>query len=125
MNYGYHPVNLFVRFLLELTTFIAVGHYGYNKVNGGLKYIAMLLLPLLLATIWGIFATPNDKSRSGKTIVKTSGLIRLLIEFLIFGLGGYALLLLDLDPYWMFFTVSVILHYLLSWDRIIWLLKQK
>ncbi len=125
MNYGFHPFNLFCRFLLELITFIGVGFYGYDKVNGGLKHVAMLLLPLLLATIWGVFATPNDKSRSGTTIVKTSGQIRLVIEFLIFGLGGYAQFLLNLYPYWMFFVGIVILHYFLSWDRIVWLLSQK
>jgi hypothetical protein len=125
MKLGTHPLNLGFRFLLELTALIIIGYWGYQSQPNFYKYILMIGLPVIIATIWGVFAVPNDPSRSGKTVVKIPGFVRLIIEFIVFGAGSFAFFLLQLNLYAITFSCFIILHYLLSMDRITWLLKQK
>jgi hypothetical protein len=71
--------------------------------------------------VWGIFAVPDDPSRSGKAPVSVPGSLRLVLETLIFGLAGSALIASDVIIPGVLFIVLVIIHYALSWDRIKWL----
>jgi len=70
-----NPINLFVRFVLELSALIVVGIWGYRLSDGWTKYLLAIGLPLIMAAIWGIFAVPNDPSRSGNTVIVTPGII--------------------------------------------------
>ena len=124
MNLGSHPLNLILRFLLEMTVLITVSYWGYYLTNTPVKYLNVISFPIFLATLWGVFAVPNDPSRSGKTVVKTPGIIRLILELVVFACGAIALYL---SSYWLsaiVFTALVVLHYLFSLDRIKWLIKQ-
>lgn len=120
-----HQVNGAVRFLLELgaiTTFAVWGFHQGETITGIILAIA---LPLGFALLWGIFAVKDDPSRSGKTVVPTPGVIRLILELGLF--AGAAWMQLDLGHLllgWIFCAV-VVLHYLVSFARITWLLKQK
>lgn len=119
-----HPLNLALRFLLELATLTVIGYWGFKNNAGILKYFMGIGLPLLLAVIWGVFAVSNDPSRSGKTVVETAGIIRLVIELLFFAGGIFALYKLGYNKAVLVFAVTVIVHYLISYDRVLWLLKQ-
>lgn len=121
---GSHPINLAVRFILEMTALIMVGIWGFSIYNGLQSYILGIGLPVLMATVWGVFAVPNDPSRSGKTVVETKGVIRLLLEFSFFILGSYVLYDLNYSNIFFGYSITVIIHYLLSIDRIKWLLNQ-
>jgi len=68
MKYGSHPLNLFVRFILELIVLIVVGILGLKFSSGIEKYVFMIVGSVLLATIWGVFNVPEDSSRSGKAV---------------------------------------------------------
>ena len=120
-----HPINLAVRFLLELAAIFIVGYWGYNLAGDGTRILLAILFPLLFAVLWGIFAVRGDPSRSGKTVVQTPGIIRLLLELGLFGAAAW--MMLDLDYSWiaLIFGSAVVIHYFLSFDRIAWLLKQK
>ncbi len=87
-----NPINLALRFLLELAAIASL----------------VISVPVLFASIWGIFAVKGDPSRSGKTVIQTPGWARLILEILLFTIAGLALL-----------------HYIISYDRVIWLLKRK
>jgi hypothetical protein len=114
-----------LRFLLELTAIVAFGAWGYSLGEGGLRYILILLFVMLFAALWGVFAVKNDPSRSGKTVVHTPGLLRLILELALFGSASWMLFHLGYSlPAWIF-SVLVVIHYLSSYDRIAWLLKQK
>ncbi|MCB0497413.1 MAG: YrdB family protein [Cyclobacteriaceae bacterium] len=119
---GKHPLNLALRFLLEITTLIVTGYWGFHLYSGFLKYLIGIGSPLLLGIIWGVFAVPNDPSRSGKTVVNTPGIIRLIIELAFFGFGAYAFYQVNMVTYSYIFASVTLLHYLLSMDRIKWLL---
>jgi len=119
---GSHPINLTVRFLLEIIALISMGAWGWNKTDGLSKYLLAIGIPILTAIVWGVFAVPNDPSRSGQTIVVTSGIVRLVIELSIFSLATLAVFNTGHQKMSLAFAIIVIIHYLISYDRIIWLL---
>lgn len=119
-----HPLNLALRFILELTAIVALGIFGYRAFDGGLGVLAAILLPLGFAVIWGVFAVRGDPSRSGKTVVDTPGILRLFLELVLFGLAVAALYLSGYTLLSFVYLIIIIIHYLLSFDRIRWLVKQ-
>jgi hypothetical protein len=120
-----HPLNGAVRFLLELGAITTYAIWGYNLSESGTRILLAILLPLSFALLWGIFAVRNDPSRSGKTMVQTPGIIRLLLELGLFGLAAWMLLDLDYSLIALIFGLTVAIHYIVSFERIAWLLKQK
>lgn len=121
---GAHPVNLIFRFLLEIAAIIAMGYWGWKQSDSGMKWIWMILVPLLFMTIWGLFNVPGDPSRSGNAPIAVAGFVRLSIEILFFGFAIWALFQLGLSFYGRLFFALLFIHYLLSYGRVIWLLKQ-
>jgi hypothetical protein len=122
---GSNPLNLAIRFLLELTALITFGIWGWYTGNPGWQPYAMASgIPTVAAVIWGIFNVPNDPSRSGKAPVVVPGVIRLIIELAFFALATWALYDLAYTRMSIAFGVVVVLHYLVSYDRIIWLMKR-
>jgi hypothetical protein len=120
-----HPLNSAVRFLLEITAIVTFGIWGYHQSDTGLKFLYAILLPLGFALLWGVFAVKGDPSRSGKTVVQTPGIIRLLLELGLFGAAAWMLLDLNHSLVALIFGLIAVIHYFISFDRIAWLLKQK
>ena len=120
-----HPINLALRFLLELAAIFVFGFWGHSQAGDGTGVLLAVLFPLLFAVLWGVFAVRGDPSRSGKTVVQTPGILRLLLELGLFGLAAWMLLDLDYSLLALILGLTVIIHYIFSFDRITWLLKQK
>jgi hypothetical protein len=120
-----HPVNSVVRFFLELIAIATFGIWGYHQSDTSLKTLWAILLPLGFALLWGVFAVKDDPSRSGKTVVQTPGIIRLLLELGLFGAAAWMLLDLNYSLIALIFGLAVSTHYILSYKRIAWLQKQK
>ena len=121
---GSHPINLAIRFLLEITALIAMGFWGWRQSEGWFRYILALIIPILAAVVWGTFAVPNDPSRSGSAPIPVPGLIRLVIELAIFLFAFWSLNNLELKVLSWVFGIIVIVHYITSYDRILWLITQ-
>lgn len=121
---GSHPINLTIRFLLEIIALTSVGMWGWKQNDGWLRFVLAIGLPIILAAIWGTFAVPNDPSRSGAAPTVTPGIIRLAIELGIFTLATWAIYDMHFIRLSLAFGIIVALHYCLSYDRIIWLLSQ-
>ena len=120
---GSHPVNLAIRFLLEVAALIVLGMWGRHYSNGWLGILLMIGLPLVAATLWGVFNVPGDPSRSGKAPVIIPGIIRLLLELLFFTSAIVALYAMDFPRLSLLMGSVVVIHYLVSYDRLAWLLK--
>lgn len=120
---GSHPINLVIRFLLELSALIASGIWGWKQSDGWTQYVLALGIPLILAAIWGIFAVPDDPSRSGAAPIVTPGIVRLLIELGFFAFGAWSLHDIGFTKLSLTFGIVVILHYVFSIDRIKWLIS--
>jgi len=120
---GSHPVNLTVRFLLELSALLATGIWGWKQSDGWIRFILAIGIPVILAVIWGTFAVPGDPSRSGKAPVAVPGIMRLVIELAIFALAIWTLQ--DIGFLKLSWTLGFIvaIHYIISFDRIMWLIK--
>ncbi|PLX02771.1 MAG: hypothetical protein C0595_09605 [Marinilabiliales bacterium] len=121
---GSHPINLIIRFLLEVTALISAGMWAWNVSHGWPSLILTFALPLILAVIWGIFAVPDDPSRSGKAPIVTPGIIRLIIELSIFAFATWAFFDIELIITGLVFGIVVLVHYLVSYDRVKWLLTK-
>tara|TARA_B110000211_G_C14086121_1_gene556780 strand:+ start:1541 stop:1912 length:372 start_codon:yes stop_codon:yes gene_type:complete len=122
---GSHPINLGLRFLLELAALISIGMWGWKQSPSSIiQFSLAIFLPVIAAAIWGIFAVPDDPSRSGSAPIPTLGFIRLLIEFTIFTVAFFALQNLGHEKTSWVLGILTIIHYSISYDRIIWLLEQ-
>ena len=120
-----HPLNNAVRLLLELAALVSFDIWGYHQSDTSLRILLAILLPLGFAVLWGVFAVKDDPSRSGKTVVKTPGILRLLLELGLFGAAAWMMLDLDYSLIALIFGLTVVIHNIFSFDRIAWLLKQK
>ena len=121
---GSHPINLAVRFLLEFFALLVMGAWGWRQTDSWLKFVLALGIPLILAIVWGTFAVPNDPSRSGSAPVAVPGILRLVIELAIFSLAVWALYDMGYTSFSWILAIIVALHYIVSYDRIRWLVAQ-
>jgi len=118
-----HPLNLALRFLLEIAALVAFGYWGWTQGAGVLRWLLGIGLPLIAAAAWGTFNVPDDPSRSGRAPVRVPGLVRLALEVVFFGLAVWAVFAVG-QPRWAWMLIGLLLvHYAKSYDRLIWLLR--
>lgn len=122
---GSHPVNLGLRFVLEMAALLALGVWGSRQGEGVLSIVLALGVPVFAAALWGIFTVPNDPSRSGKSPVPVPGIVRLIYEIVFFGFATWSLFNTGSATLSLAFGVVVIIHYILSYDRVQWLVATK
>lgn len=121
---GSHPANLILRFLLEVIALSSLGIWGWKESESWFRLVLAFGLPIIFAIIWGVFAVPNDPSRSGSAPINTRGFIRLIIELGIFGFAIWSLHDIGYDTMSLIFGIVVFSHYLISYDRVLWLLTK-
>ena len=120
---GSHPVNLILRFLLELTALAATGIWGWKQSESWFRFVLALGIPLAVAVVWGIFNVPNDPSRSGAAPIVVQGVLRLTIELTIFTFAAWTIYDLGHTKLSLVLAIVVAVHYIISYDRVQWLLR--
>ena len=120
MRWGSKRWNLMLRFILELWALAALAMWGWLTYG----MIAAIIAPVAAAALWGVFAVPDDPSRSGKTVVPVPGWLRLLLELAILYGASWALYSVDQVLLAAVLSASITFHYLVSVDRLAWLVKQ-
>ncbi|MGW5385925.1 YrdB family protein [Nocardia sp. NPDC003963] len=118
-----NPVLLGLRFLLELVALASAGTLGWRMTDGPGRWLLVVLLPVIAATLWGVFAVPDDPSRSGEAPVAVPGVIRLLIEFAVLFGGAAALWWAGLPRLALLSAAVLVAYHLLAYDRVRWLLR--
>jgi hypothetical protein len=121
---GSHPINLPIRFLLELAALLAMGVWGWQQSQGWVRFVLALGISIIVAVVWGVFAVPNDPSRSGTAPIAVPGILRLTIEIIVFVLAIWALYDLGYTRTSWILGLVVVIHYSTSYDRILWLIRQ-
>ena len=121
---GSNPFNLAVRFILEMAGMVALGWWGWNQSEGILRFLLALGIPFLAAMLWGTFAVPDDPSRSGEARVPVPGIVRLMLELTFFGLATWSLFATGLTTLGWVYGIAVLIHYVISYDRVMWLVRQ-
>jgi hypothetical protein len=119
-----HPLNLILRFILELVALFAMGYWGWTQHQGFSRFLWTIGLPLMFAILWATFAVPEDPSRSGKAPIPIPGLLRLLLELVVFAVGVWCCFAAGQPTWGWIYGITVFLHYVISYDRILWLLKR-
>ena len=119
-----HPLNLAVRFALELAALAALGRWSWMAQSGALRWLLVLGIPVIAATAWGLLRVPNEPHHHAKHgVIAVRGPVRLLVEAALFG-GAVAALAASGATGWAWGMAAVTLaHYLVSWDRVVWLLR--
>ncbi|MCL4158149.1 UNVERIFIED_CONTAM: hypothetical protein GTU68_013804 [Idotea baltica] len=115
--------NLALRFGLELGALVGFGLAAWKLTSGPVRWIAVVLVPVAAAVIWGVFNVLDDPSRSGKAPVEVNGWTRLAIELLILGGGALAFALAGYRGIGIAFLVLIIFHYAASISRVQWLIQ--
>jgi len=121
---GSHPLNLALRFLLELVALFSMSMWGWRTGEGWMRWVLAASIPIVAALLWGVFAVPDDPSRSGSAPIPVPGLLRLALEAAVFAVGVWALRDTGFLRSSLVFGLIVLIHYALSYDRIGWLLGQ-
>ena len=121
----FNTINLAVRFLLELAALISIAVWSWELTNSWTRFLIAPCIIITIAAIWAIFTVPNDGSRSGKSLIATPGILRLIIELLMFAFAVWTLYDMKSETLSVVLGSIILLHYLVSYKRIIWLLSDK
>jgi hypothetical protein len=84
-----NAANLILRFLLELAALVGFATLAWLSVSGWWRFVVALLVVLIAMALWGVFAVPDDPSRSGNAPVPVPGAVRLVLELTILLGGAY------------------------------------
>ena len=115
-----NPVNLALRFVLELAALAALGYWGWVAHDGTARWLWAGGLVVGAAAVWGVFRVPGD---GGPPVVAVPGWVRLLIEAVVFGGATAALLASGRVYLGVAFGVIVVAHYAISYDRVVRFLR--
>lgn len=117
-----NPLNLALRFLLELAILAALACWGWSHGEGAMRWVLAIGSPLAAAILWGVFRVPND---GGPPVITVPGPARLLLEALLFGLAIWGLALSGHQTLALIFGAVTVAHYAISYDRTLRLLRGK
>lgn len=107
--------NLVLRFLLELAGLWAAGYWGFTTFDTWpMKLLCGIGLPVLMATVWGVFRVPND---GGAPKVRVAPQVRLALEVVFFTLAVGLLALSGQAMLALVFVGLLVINYGILHDR--------
>jgi hypothetical protein len=118
-----HPLNLAIRFLLEVAAVVGIFRLGLHWADGVVAGLLAVSMVAVAVTAWGTCNVPGDGSRSGSAPVPVPGAVRLGIEVAVFATGAAGWFIAG--PRWFAWTYLVVTlaHHLASVDRLMWLTR--
>jgi Protein of unknown function (DUF2568) len=97
------PGNDGLRFLLELVVLLSLGYWGYQVTNSPLRWVLLVVAPLVAAVVWSIWVAPKSSSALRDPW-------RLLLELVVFGAAVAALAWADRPAWAAVIAALVVLH---------------
>ncbi len=120
---GQNPLNLALRFFLELVILVALGYWAWTRETGILRYVLSLGLPVVAALLWGTFRVPGEVAGNPHAPVPVPGWLRLVMELVLFAAATWAFYDAGARMVAAMFGVLWVFHYVISYDRIAWMLR--
>lgn len=117
-----NPINLTVRFLLEIAMLMILAYWGWHLFTDAVHFVTAIGLPVAAAVLWGIFRINNDPKPAPVAI---PGILRLLFELGLFALSVWILSNMHYNKTAFVFGAIVIIHYIVSYDRTWAMLRNK
>lgn len=115
-----HPLNLTLRFVLELAALAVVTLWTYRHFGQGIRLIMAIVAPLAVSVTWAVFRVESDP---GPAPVAIPGWSRLFLEALLFGLCLWMLHQMGYRLLFILIMALLLTHYLISYDRVSKLLQ--
>ena len=115
--------NLGLRLVLEVAALAGLAAAAWRLGSGPVRWIAVFSVPVVAAVAWGVFNVLDDPSRSGAAPVEVDGVVRFALELAILGGGATAVAFAVRPAFGIVFAVAIVGHYLVSLDRIEWLVR--
>jgi len=122
-SFSQHPLNLTLRFILEMVALFSVGLWGWVAFSGFWPYLLIWILPAAAAFLWANFRYPDEPLHPVEARYPISGKMRLLLELSLFGFAGWAFFSIGAIKAGFSFSFLFWLHYAFSYDRVWELLK--
>ena len=97
------PVNLAVKFLLELAAFAALAYWGATTGHGAWAVLLAIAAPLAAVIVWGLFAAPRARRRLPLPA-------RAPLELAVFGLAAAGLAAAGAVTLALIFGIVVVLN---------------
>jgi hypothetical protein len=119
-----NPINLGLRFVLEMACLLGIGLASLQLATSPLRWGLAIVVPLVVAAAWGVFAVPDDPSRSGKAPVPVPGQVRLALELAVLGAGVAGFALAGHPALATVLAILLVVHYAWGYERVIWLLRR-
>ncbi len=113
-----NPLNLTLRFALEIAGLFAFALWGWTQHVGVLRYLLAIGAPLAAAILWGVFRAEEPLGPQ-KPPVTIPGALRLALEIAFFGLAVWAFYAAGRPIWGLVFALLVLFHYLISYDRVV------
>jgi len=118
-----HPLNLSLRFFLEMSALAVYGGWAWAHTPPPLHLFTGLGLPVVVAFLWTVLRSREPEDPAEAPPGRISPVTRLVLEALIFGLAILGLADIGAFRATWFFSGLLLLHYMLSYDRVAWMLK--
>ena len=117
-----NPLLLLIRFLTEIAALVIVAMWGWHCTTNWIRYLLAIGLPVIAATIWGVFRIPNDPNPAP---VEVPGIVRLSYELFLFGFSTWALYNMGYPTLCYIMGCTTIVSYVASYDRTLKMLQNK
>ena len=115
--------NLALRFALEVAALTGLAAAAWRAGPGAARWLGVVLVPAIAAVVWATFNVVDDPSRSGAAPVEVNGWVRLAIELAVLGGGAAAVGFVVHPALGTVFGLTILGHYLVSLDRVEWLVS--
>ncbi len=110
-----NPLNLLLRFLLELAALAGFGYAGSTLAHGVARAGLIAAFVVVPAAVWGVFRMAND---GGPPVIEVGGRVRLALEIVFFTGAWLGLGLAGAPTPAVVLAGITVIHYALGYDRV-------
>jgi hypothetical protein len=113
-------INRSARFFLEFAALAAMCMWGLRQSPGELRFLWAIGLPIVAGGLWFSLRAQDHRRPATRRV---PGILRLGLELVLLGFAVWTVFDLGATTLGWIFGLAVVLHYALSYDRVLGLLR--